>query len=154
MEDAKLAHQGGGPRPLQVQRFFRFVLVGGLGFAVDAGLLALLHHGAGIDPFLARVVSIAAAALFTWRMNRALTFGASATSQTTEGLRYALVAALTAGMNYLFYALALTVWPTLPPVWAAMIATLFAMSVSYPGYSRFVFSGARTVLSSPSSQRR
>jgi putative flippase GtrA len=154
MESARLAHRSGDTPPLEVARFFRFVLVGGLGFAVDAGLLALLHHGAGADPFISRVFSIAGAALFTWRMNRAVTFGASPTRQATEGLRYAIVAALTAGFNYLVYALALTLWPALPPVGAAVIATLIAMGVSYIGYSRFVFGGAFAVVSSPSSHRR
>jgi putative flippase GtrA len=154
MKCARLAHRSGESSSLESARFFRFVLVGGLGFAVDAGLLALLHHGAEVDPFISRVFSIAGAALFTWRMNRAVTFGASPTSQTTEGLRYAVVAALTAGLNYLLYALALTLWPTVPPVAAAIIATLIAMGVSYIGYSRFVFAGTLAVFSSPSSHRR
>ncbi len=135
-------------------RFLCFAVVGGTGFVVDAGTLALLHNGAGMDPFAARVISIALAAFTTWRLNRSITFGRSALSQSAEGLRYAVVAGLTACLNYMLYAVALTLWPHLPPVAAAIAATLIAMFFSYAGYSRFVFSVSRPVVLSPSSHRR
>jgi putative flippase GtrA len=136
-------------------RFLCFAFVGGTGFAVDAATLATLHHGGGIDPFLARIVSIAAASFVTWRLNRSLTFGVSALSQTVEGVRYAAVAGLAACVNYMIYALVLTVRTDMPPVGAAIVATLVAMIFSYAGYSRFVFSGSRaTFVASPSSHRR
>jgi putative flippase GtrA len=135
-------------------RFLRFAFVGGIGFLIDAGLLALLHHGAGLDPFSSRLISISASAFTTWRLNRSVTFGASQLSQASEGLRYALVAAVTAGFNYLVYALLLIALPAVWPVAAATIATLAAMFFSYVGYSRFVFSDARAIVGAPSSQRR
>jgi putative flippase GtrA len=138
----------------EATRFLRFALVGGTGFLIDAGLLAALHNGGGLDPFSARLVSICASALATWRLNRSLTFGASARSQASEGFRYAMVAGVTAAFNYLLYALALIAWPALPAVAAAVGATLAAMFLSYAGYSRFVFAGAATSLAAPSSQRR
>jgi putative flippase GtrA len=139
----------------ELLRFLRFALVGGAGFLIDAALLTALHHGANIDPFTARLISIAVAALATWRLNRALTFGASPLTEATEGLRYATVALLAAGLNYALYAAALLISPDLPPVVAAIGATFVTMIVSYAGYSRFVFAGAATtVLGSPSSQRR
>jgi putative flippase GtrA len=139
----------------EATRFLRFSLVGGAGFAVDAGLLAALHAGAGVDPFTARLVSMSAAAFSTWRLNRALTFGASASTQAAEGARYAIVATLTACLNYGLYALLILLWPGLPPVAAAVAATGLAMTASYLGYSRFVFAaGASAVLGGPSSHRR
>jgi putative flippase GtrA len=138
----------------EAARFLRFALVGGTGFVIDAGLLAALHNGAWLDPFSARLVSIGASAFTTWRLNRSLTFGASDRSQASEGLRYATVAGATAAFNYLLYALALIAWPALPPVAAAVGATLVAMFFSYAGYSRFVFAGAAASLGAPSSQRR
>lgn len=144
----------GRPEISGVERFLRFALVGGTGFAIDAGLLAALHNGLGIDPFSARLVSIGASALTTWRLNRAITFGASDRSQASEGARYAAVAALTAGLNYLVYAMLLLTFADLPALLAAMAATLVAMGFSYAGYSRFVFSGARAVAGAPSSQSR
>lgn len=135
-------------------RFLRFAIVGGAGFLIDAALLTLLHDGAGLDPFSARLVSISVSAFTTWRLNRSLTFGASERSQGSEGLRYALVAAATAGFNYAVYVLLLLAWPELPPIAAAILATCAAMFFSYVGYSRLVFAGARTAVGSPSSQRR
>jgi putative flippase GtrA len=135
-------------------RFLRFALVGGTGFLIDAALLAILHHGAGFDPFSARVLSISASAFSTWRLNRRITFEPSGRHQASEGLRYGVVAALTAGVNYLLYALALVLWPALPPIAALIGATLLAMGLSYAGYSRLVFQRARAVFASPSSHRR
>ena len=135
-------------------RFLRFAFVGGVGFLIDAGLLALLHHGAGLDPFSSRLISISISAFTTWRLNRSVTFGASHLSQANEGLRYALVAAATAAFNYAVYALLIVIFPELWPVAAAVIATLAAMFFSYAGYSRFVFSGVSATVGAPNSQRR
>jgi putative flippase GtrA len=136
-------------------RFFRFALVGGIGFVVDAGALTALHDGVGLNPFTARAVSIVSAAFATWRLNRALTFGASAGSETAEGLRYGLVAALAAAVSYFVYAALLVAWPALAPLAAVVLATLVAMGFSYAGYSRFVFGPARSAVSTPpNSQRR
>ena len=142
------------PATSEASRFFRFALVGGVGFLIDAGLLALLHHGTGLDPYSSRLISISASAFTTWRLNRSVTFGASDRSQASEGIRYALVAAATAGFNYLVYAALMIAFPGLPPVAAAVAATLAAMFFSYAGYSRLVFQGARTAAGTPSSQRR
>jgi putative flippase GtrA len=138
----------------EAARFTRFAVVGGIGFLIDAGLLALLHHGLGLDPFVSRLLSIAASTFTTWRLNRSMTFGASELGQTSEGFRYALVAAGTAGFNYVVYALLLVAFPALWPVAAAVFATLAAMFFSYAGYSRFVFSGVSATVAAPSSQRR
>lgn len=143
-------------RAEEIERFLRFALVGGIGFVVDAGLLALLFYGVGIDPFTARLISICVAALTTWRLNRIVTFGASPSSQVTEGARYMTVAGLTACLNYAVYALALILWRDLPPVAAAVGATLVAMIFSYLGYSHFAFQGSSppAMFVSPRSQRR
>jgi putative flippase GtrA len=136
-------------------RFGRFALVGGTGFCIDTGVLAALLHGTGLDPFSARAVSISVAALSTWRLNRMLTFGASAASQVTEAVRYAGVAAAAAALNYALYVLALLLAPGLPPVGAVVIATAVAMTFSYLGYSRYVFGDVRsTVLLPPRSHSR
>ena len=128
-------------------RVARFALVGGIGFVVDTGSLAALHDGAGLDPFSARLLSISVAALITWRLNRALTFGASPASQAAEGLRYAVVAFAAAALNYALYAAVLLAVPGLHPVAAVVAATLVAMCFSYLGYSRFVFGGAPPAVS-------
>lgn len=128
--------------PTLLKRLFRFALVGGIGFIVDVGLtLGLIHQGA--DPYSSRILGLALAMLTTWRLNRALTFGASDTSQASEGVRYFVVAILTALLNYLIYAGLLLSISGMMPVFAVVLATGVSMIASYLGYSRFAFrSGA------------
>lgn len=123
------------------QQLARFALVGGLGFLVDIGItMILIAHG--VDPFVARVFAIALAVLTTWRLNRAITFGASATSQTREGARYFTVAILVAMLNYTIYAGVLIVAPSIPPGFAIVIAVGFATVFSFLGYRLFAFKTA------------
>ena len=139
----------------EAERVARFALVGGIGFLVDTGLLAVLHDGAGADPFSARLLSTSVAALTTWRLSRTLTFGASPAGQAAEGLRYGLVAFLAAALNYGLYAGLLLALPGLHPIGAVVLATLIAMAFSYLGYSRFAFGGSRPAVSVvPRSQSR
>ncbi len=116
----------------------RFALVGVIGFLTDAGSLFALTQ-AGLDPFSARVISIALAMFTTWRLNRAMTFGASGRSEVSEGARYGAVALAVAGLNYAIYAGLLLAFPPLWPVVATAIASVIAMAASYFGYSRLVF---------------
>lgn len=120
-------------------RFFKFACVGFAGFAVDTGTLALLHHGAGLDPFSARIISIAVAIFATWRLNRSVTFGRSDTGQVSEGARYYGVALITAAVNFGIYSAILLIWSSVWPVAAAVVATAVTMFMSYFGYSRLVF---------------
>lgn len=116
-------------------------MVGGIGFIVDVGFtLTLIAFG--MNPLFARIVAIALALLTTWRLNRALTFGASATSQTSEGLRYFLVATVVALVNYGIYAGLLLTIPSIPPGLAVMIAVGLATGLSYSGYRFFAFKKA------------
>jgi putative flippase GtrA len=55
-------------------QFLRFSAIGTAGVVVDAGVLHVAMHGAGLDHYSGRVVSWLAAATFTWAMNRWFTF--------------------------------------------------------------------------------
>jgi len=116
----------------------RFALVGGLGFLVDFGITLLLIEF-GMDAFVSRVIAIPLAVLTTWRLNRAITFGASTTSQASEGVRYFTVAILVAMLNYTIYAGLLITVKNIPPGFAIMIATGFATVFSFLGYRLFAF---------------
>ena len=119
----------------------RFVLVGGLGFLVDVGITLLLIEF-GMDAFVSHVIAIPLAVLTTWRLNRAITFGASTTSQASEGVRYFAVAILVALLNYTIYAGLLVSIPSIPPGIAILIATSFATVFSFLGYRLFAFKTA------------
>jgi len=122
-----------------VARLLRFGMVGGIGFVVDASMLAIIHHGLGVNPFAARVFSIILAAFTTWRLNRSFTFDPSGQGQVREGFRYYCVVVFSAGINYGIYSAILLTLRDFPPILAAVAATGCAMTISYIGYSKFVF---------------
>ena len=125
----------------RVNKFARFICVGGTGFIVDTGLTLLLIHR-GIDPYTSRIFGIMFAMVTTWRLNRALTFGASRTSQSSEGARYFLVATLAAVLSYVIYTMLLISIPGFSPELAIVIAVGATTLASYLGYSRFAFKTA------------
>lgn len=120
-------------------RLLRFGMVGGFGFVVDASVLAIIHHGLGVNPFAARFFSIVLAAFTTWRLNRSVTFDPSDHGQVREGFRYYCVVVFSAGINYGIYSAVLLSIRGFPPLMAAVAATGCAMTISYVGYSQFVF---------------
>lgn len=123
-------------RPLT--KAIRFLIVGGLGFIVDAGVLALLVAN-DTGPFAARIMSILLAMFVTWRLNRSLTFGASHDGQVREASRYFSVAAAVALLNYAIYAGILITVVTCPPVVATALATGICTLASFFGYGKFAF---------------
>jgi len=64
-------------RALARLSILRFAVIGALGMPVDAGILWLMTHRFGLDPYSGRVVSWLCAATFTWTGNRYVTFHAT-----------------------------------------------------------------------------
>jgi putative flippase GtrA len=116
-----------------------FLLVGGIGFAVDAAVLMLLLRATSLDPFSARFVSIAVALSATWVLNRHITFGPSGRAAIIEGARYGGVGTATSLVNYAVYSALLFAFPGMEPLMALILASATAMVLSYLGYSRLVF---------------
>jgi len=116
--------------------FFRFLLVGGSGFLIDAGITYLLNS-LGVSPWLARIPAIALAMVFTWTANRQFTYEVKTGRTAGEAIRYATVAAAMAFLNYLFY-LALTS-NGVQPVAAVTIATASQTILSFYLYRHIVF---------------
>jgi len=125
-------------KPL-TQRLAAFGLVGGIGFLVDAGMLALLLAVTPLGPFSARLAAIAVALATTWQLNRHLTFAPSARGLAAEGTRYGGVGLATAAINYAIYCAVLWLAPGLSPLIALVIASAAAMALSFAGYSKLVF---------------
>lgn len=119
-------------------KLVRFLLVGAVGFLVDAGVLLALV-GLGIGPLPARIVAIAVALSVTWLLNRSLTFGPSGRSVVAEGGRYGGVGVATSLVSFGVYSLLVIALPWLPPVLALAAGSAAAMILSYLGYSRLVF---------------
>jgi putative flippase GtrA len=120
------------PRP------FRFLGVGGLGLATDLAIFTLLiAHG--LQPLLARLISLAVATLVTWQLNRAFTFGRSGRRASDEALRYAAVALFAQATSYaVFAALVITLSAGAPQL-AVLIGATAGALVSYKGQVLFTF---------------
>lgn len=120
--------------------FLRFLLVGGSGFVIDAGLTYLLVQ-LDIASWLARIPAIALAMTYTWLANRTFTYRVGTDRSAGEAVRYASVALALAMINYLIY-LALVrkgVWP----VAAVTLATALQVVMGFYGYRYFVFRKSR-----------
>jgi putative flippase GtrA len=122
-----------------MSRFLRFAIVGGIGFAVDASLLALLLWITPLGPYFGRLISVACGLTVTWLCNRTLTFGPSGRSKLHEGARYGGVGIASSILNYVVYSGVLLAVPSTPPVAAVVVGSAAAMVFSYLGYSRLVF---------------
>ncbi|HEX5934604.1 MAG TPA: GtrA family protein [Pseudorhizobium sp.] len=121
-----------------MKRLVWFVVVGGTGFAIDAGLTHLLIAFTAVGPIAARIPAITAAMAVTWLLNRTLTFGRSSSSLVVEGLRYWAVGVTAALLNYAVYTTLIYRLPV-QPLAAIIFASLAAMTYSFLGYSRFAF---------------
>ena len=121
-----------------VPRPFRFLAVGALGLIVDLGIFTILvAHGA--HPLLARLVSLGAATVVTWRLNRAVTFDRSGRRPAAEALRYATIAASAQAVSYgVFAVLVLTVLASAPQL-AVLGGAAVAAVFSYKGQAHFAF---------------
>jgi putative flippase GtrA len=117
--------------------FFRFVVVGCLGFVLDAGVVFVLSE-AGVSAVLARIPALAAAIFTTWILNRTLTFRVNAPKSRGEIVRYIAVALSSAALNFLLYA-ALVVMMGVWPVIAVAVSTIALLLYSFFGYQRFAF---------------
>lgn len=92
-------------RYLERHPWFRFSLVGGLGFLVDAGLLLLLLE-TGLNAYLARLGSFAVAVTCTFFLNCFYTFAAHRADGEQLGqlwVRYVAANSLGMTTNYLCY---------------------------------------------------
>lgn len=126
----------------------RFVVVGGIGFLVDAAVLTLLVNANGWNPFYARLASFAVAVTATWLLNRRYTFAHRRRHRThTEYSRYVLVQSLGAALNFAVYALCLAGAPWLRelPILALAAGSVVAMGFNFWAMQWLVFpnSGSR-----------
>ena len=116
--------------------FSRFLLIGAAGFTIDAGLTELLIRS-GTHALIARPPALIAAMLATWLLNRSFTYRVATRRSAVEALRYSLVAALVAGLNYVAYSIIITLGVS--PFVAIAIASAAQAVISYFAYRRFVF---------------
>ncbi|HEX3847007.1 MAG TPA: GtrA family protein [Steroidobacteraceae bacterium] len=128
-----------------LRQIARFIVVGGLGFAIDGGLLyTLVSRGA--DPYLARAISFPPAVTATWYLNRVWTFAARSQAPRSQYLRYLAVQGAGALGNYAVYALILAfVRHTAERAFAAFAAGSAAgLLINFVGSRTLVFHAAHS----------
>lgn len=130
---------------MQLPPFFRFALVGALGFLVDLAMLWLGLNMLGLDVYSARLVSFAVTVTFTWAANRHVTFGETRArtwpGMVREWVRFVGVNAIGLAVNYAVYALLVTYgggWLAIPYV-AAGCGSAAGLVFNYAASSRLVF---------------
>ena len=117
-------------------------MVGGIGFAVDAGILVLLVHGFGLGPLVSRLVSFPCAMTVTWYLNRRVTFSHAVSNKPRqEWLRYAVVSMAGNLVNFIVYIACIRLSQTMYayPEIALAIAAFIALVFNYTGFSRYAF---------------
>ena len=126
------------------RRLGLFIVVGSIGFMLDAGTTEGLVTG-GLHPLVARVTAVAIAVPATFFLNRRFTFPSQAKGQDRlmEFGRYIAANGAALGVNYGVFALILAIAPATRPTLAVAVGSLVAMIVSLVGYGRFVFRRGR-----------
>lgn len=116
--------------------FLRFLMVGGLGFLIDAGLTYVMIR-LRVESWLARIPAMLLAMAFTWLANRHFTFEVKRARSINEGLRYAAVGMAMAMFNYAAYLIFVHygMWP----VTAVTVATACQTIISFYAYNHLVF---------------
>ncbi len=134
-----------------------FVLVGAIGFLIDAGILTALMTGFGFDHYSARAISFTIAVTATWYMNRRWVFDRNAAPMTgREYSSYLLVQIIGAVINLSVFVAVIEFVPKLVrmPVIPLAIGAAAALLFNFSASSRFVFSESRKQNSPPRGSRQ
>lgn len=118
--------------------FFRFLLVGGAGFIIDAGITYIMIQ-LTVAAWFARIPAIFCAMAFTWLANRYFTYRVKKPRSGNEAMQYAVMGMTMALINYLIYLF--LVHYGLWPVAAVTVATACQTIISFHAYRHFVFRG-------------
>jgi putative flippase GtrA len=116
-----------------LQHGLGFLFSGCLSFVIDAGVLKLLTAGVGIDPLLARIVSLFCAIVVGWLSHRRFTFRLTTRPSLAEFVRFAGVQSTVFVLNYAIFAAVLLLRTGTEPLVAQFISSGVAMFFSYFG---------------------
>jgi putative flippase GtrA len=130
----------------------RFVLVGGVGFVVDSGIMLWLMRLHAWEPIAARTVSFPIAVGVTWLLNRLWSFAAGRARKPMAQLAaYFLTQAGGLAINYLVFAGLTTLggfWRDWP-VASLAVGAILSMAFTYTVSRRHVFSARPASSSRP-----
>ena len=120
-----------------------FVVVGAIGFLIDAGILTLLMTAFELDHYSARAISFTVAVTFTWYMNRRWVFEKSTASMSgREYSSYIVVQVIGALINLSIFVAVIEIVPSLTniPVIPLAVGAIAGLLFNFSASSRFVFS--------------
>lgn len=125
-------------------KMFKFLLVGVVGFFVDASVLVSLEKYVFGNYYISRVFSFSMAVFVTWLLNRNYTFNSSSVvTKRREYSRYLTVQIFGAVTNLAVFFVCLEVFP---PFYGHALLFLalgagFGMVVNFIGSAKWVFKG-------------
>jgi putative flippase GtrA len=118
-----------------LKRVATFLAIGGSAFVLDVlvvgGLKAL-----GVDPLLGRIVSLSLGLVYTWWLNRNLTFATTEAPSLREFATFAGANAAGLAINWLVYAGALHLGA--PLIVAMLVGTVVASIWNFLAYQRIL----------------
>jgi putative flippase GtrA len=129
-----------------VRQFLSFLVVGGVGLVVDAGVFWIAHEHAHWTIFWSRVLSVIVAITTTWLLNRAITFRRYASAErAAEYIRYVISQALGLTVNLAVFTAALLLVPRLQeiPIVALLLGSAVALFVNFIAAKLFAFRARR-----------
>ena len=127
-------------RGLAQNQALRFLVVGSVGFVIDAGVMGLLVHWAELSPLWARAFSFPLALSVTWLLNRNWTFSDGRTrSPRSQYTIYLFVQLLGLIINYGIFA-TLVIYH---PYWHAH--PILALAIGSAAAAIVTFALSRTV---------
>ena len=128
-------------RPAPRAQFFRFALIGAIGFALDGGGLMLLTEWFEADPIASRFATFSIAVVTTWRLNRRYAFTSGGRRLLAEFCTYLGVQGFGFLCNLAVYSVAVLFLPH-PlniPIVALVIAAGVGLLANFLGLKHLVF---------------
>jgi putative flippase GtrA len=123
-----------------------FLIIGALGFCLDAAITVSLAQGFGVPPLLARPPAFVIVTLINFALNRAFTFRAMEAPWLAALGRYVLVCLAGLAVNYAIYAACLGLARWFGIVITPAILTLFvacgtaaATGLTFAGFRGYAF---------------
>ena len=116
-----------------------FILAGSTALVTDISVFQALYALVSVNAFIARLLSITVAMIVSFLINRAVTFAVPGRPRFIEFLRFAAVAWMSSGLNYILFATVMLAAPGTWPVLAILLATAISMFASYMGMRMAVF---------------
>jgi putative flippase GtrA len=112
---------------------FRFLLVGGAAFLLDASVVLVMTQ-MGVSAYMSRIVSLAMSVIFTFVLNRQATFSAQGQATWREFLAYVGASSIGIAINYALFSGCLKLGLAWLP--AMVIGTVIASAFNFFAYGR------------------